>query len=85
MSTYRLVNYPQSIEACHDLIRCLTAELNAINSLPSTTVKKFQPPAAGLNGGSQGDWGVTLGFSGVGGVPSTHDSVIRGSSNDCPF
>ena len=28
MSRYRILNYPQTIEGCHDLIKILVAELN---------------------------------------------------------
>lgn len=83
---YRILNYPQTIEGCHDLIKILVAELNegastANNSIPLADDKKYQvfsADAQGLNGG--------VGFEGVGGhrPPLAHESTVRGYSYGPP-
>jgi len=78
MSRYRILRYPQDIEGCHDLIKCLVEELNSKptikGSSPSTGSSIFsysQTPPAGCNGGSERDGGGSFINFGVGGVPST--------------
>ena len=83
---YRILNYPQTIEGCHDLIKILVAELNegastANNSIPLADDKKYQvfsADAQGLNGG--------VSFEGVGGhrPPLAHESTVRGYSYGPP-
>ena len=83
---FRILNYPQDIEGCHDLIKILVAELNegastANNSIPLADDKKYQvfsADAQGLNGG--------VGFEGVGGhrPPLAHESTVRGYSYGPP-
>lgn len=86
---YRILNYPQTIEGCHDLIKILVAELNegastANNSIPLADDKKFQlfsdcsENNKGLNGG--------VSFEGVGGhrPPLAHESTVRGYSYGPP-
>lgn len=82
---YRLLKLPDNIEACHDLINILVAELNEgsteNNSIPLADDKKYQvfsADAQGCNGG--------VGFEGVGGhrPPLAHESRVWGSTYGSP-
>jgi hypothetical protein len=84
MKKFKIINMPQDIEGCHDLINILIEELNGEEcSIPSATDTKysqnfteFSENNRGLNGGVE-----FMGF-GIGRPPSAYSErtceVIRG-------
>jgi hypothetical protein len=98
---YRLLKLPDNIEACHDLINILVAELNEYHdamrpndkedSIPSAQDKKFSAsfPTDYWNNCAGANGGVE--FEGFGGhrPPSAYSETVcegpRGSYVNCPF
>ena len=73
---FRILNYPQDIEGCHDLIKILVAELNegastANNSIPLAGDKEYCPiTPAGMNADNahniqNNSWNFSFNYGGV--------------------
>lgn len=94
MPTFRIINYPKTIEGCHDLINLLVERLNEKDcSVPSAEDKKFHidsPPfshaPAGINGGNDyyGCGGVSFEGAATHRPPSAHATEVRGSTLGYP-